>query len=362
LQDNARAEEMIRLLGQYEEVRLARKVPDAVRERLQKGEWRMEMRDGELVFRPVSYDTVLLDGHGEVPLRNRFEAQPLAFRLRARPRLAAPGDAANRVLFRPSAPLALETPASGAFVAGGLANRVEFAKAVGDQPDSELVGPESRPAKGRLRGRAPDLTTHRALAVRLEVDGPEPREGELCPVLNVQFESSNLRFRDHHIDLDFRGSKTVVLPGPTPDRTLPELWPARETYFYRHAMIAFDHSRVVALNFRWMRTCKTGSLGVRVHVVEALRESEASLRNPEITIGGATMRLPVELRRDDYAEFSGTGEVRVFDANGKQRSNPVKPAGAIPVLHPGVNRVELRADELCPVKLTVITTGQPPRP
>jgi len=137
------------------------------------------------------------------------------------------------------------------------------------------------------------------------------------------------------------------------------LSPTRDGYYFKHAMMSFDYKRVVALNFRWMRTSTTDTVRVRVLLVEALRESDARLCNPVISIGKTTMRLPVELRTDDYAEFSGTGDVRVFDANGKQLTKPLRPVGATSFLRSGTNQIALRAEEFCPVNLTVITTGKP---
>ena len=91
---------------------------------------------------------------------------------------------------------------------GALVQRVELSKAVQDQGSVLMVGPSDRtPAK------ALDLTTHRALAVQLEVDGPAVDSGESA-VLNVQLEAGGKTYRDYYIDLDFRGSKTVILPEP----------------------------------------------------------------------------------------------------------------------------------------------------
>ena len=63
-----------------------------------------------------------------------------------------------------------------------------------------------------MPGRALDLTTHRALAVQLEVEGPAPASGQ-SPVLNVQLEAGGNTYRDYYIDLDFRGRKTIVSAG-----------------------------------------------------------------------------------------------------------------------------------------------------
>src|ERR1019366_7384561 len=104
-------------------------------------------------------------------------------------------------------------------------------------------------ASDRIPGKALDLTTHRALAVQLDVEGPA---GE-TPVLNVQLEGASKTFRDYYIDLDFRGPKTIILPEPGTRRMLAEFRPAPANYPFKAAMGGFDYGNVVALNLRWMR-------------------------------------------------------------------------------------------------------------
>lgn len=362
LQKNARAEEMVRLLGQYETVRLAHKLPADFRNRLRHSEWQMVPDGAGHVFRPVNFEALRLDTPGVGTLHNPRGRQPLAFRLRAEPCLANAGDPRNRVLFRPASPLDLETPPPKAFICGMLGKRLEFAKAAGDQPEAMLVGPEASLGSGPIKGYAPDLSSHRALAVQLEVDGPPPSEGEPPPVLNVQLEGANLLYRDHHIDLDFRGEKTVVLPNATPDRTLREFHPETGTYAAMLAVRGFNYRQVAALNFRWMRGSAQSGLRVTLRAVEALRESDAALRNPAITVRDATMEIPINLRTGDYLEFSGAGDVHVFGADGERRSKAVRPLGPPPMLYSGANEISMRAQTSSPVNLTVIIKGEPLKP
>ena len=116
-----------------------------------------------------------------------------------------------------------------------------------------------------MPGRALDLTTHRALAVQLEVEGPARTSGE-SPVLNVQLEAGGKTYRDYYIDLDFRGRKTIILPEPGTSRMLAEFWPAYSNYPFKMAMYSFNYGNVVALNLRWMRYAKGSGVQCRVEL------------------------------------------------------------------------------------------------
>jgi len=98
-----------------------------------------------------------------------------------------------------------------------------------------------------------------------------------------------------------------------------------------------------------------------VSLVEALKESDASLLRPSLTIQGRRIEILGKLRTGDYAEFWANGPIRIFDRNWKplRSMSATKP---IPTLAPGENCMELSADTPAPLKLTVITLGAPLQP
>lgn len=112
-----------------------------------------------------------------------------------------------------------------------------------------------------------DLSQYVAIAVTLEVSGPAAN-GRAVPVLNVQLETPGPRYRDHLVDLDFRGERTVVIEGTSADRVVRELSPAPGTYPLKSSLLDADLRRTVALNLRWMRGGDAG-LVVRVVAIEA---------------------------------------------------------------------------------------------
>ena len=142
-----------------------------------------------------------------------------------------PGDARNVALVAPKVPLPVPAPGAKDPMPGARVARHALAK----------------PA---------NLLKHRALAVRVHVEAPAPTVGNAHAVLNVQLESPAHRFRDHYIDLDFTGTRTIVLPEPTTRRLLPEFRPAHAAYPFKQAMYGFDYERIVAVTFRWMRCPK----------------------------------------------------------------------------------------------------------
>jgi hypothetical protein len=200
-----------------------------------------------------------------------------------------------------------------------------------------------------------DLLHHRALGVRLRVDGPAPAQAP-CAVLNVQLEAGGKTYRDHYIDLDFRGEKTIVLPEPTTERLLPEFRPAHANYEFKAAMYGFEYRHIVALNLRWMRLPKDQPVQCGVLQVEALAESEVSLKNPELVVAGETLSLPTELKAGDYAEFMAHGPVQVFDRNGTKLSS-FEVRDHVPTLQTGENRIAFRGTGAGSAKFTAVTVG-----
>jgi hypothetical protein len=344
LKANGRSEEMLRLMGEYEQLRLSGAVSKPVRDQLTKGEWHMT-RPGE--FHPVSYDAQGMAVPGEIQTRNQFADQPLKFRLQVTSNLAASGDPGNILLLRSQSPIEVRPPDAHDAMPGALAQRIDLINAA---PSGGSV-----PANGRAPGRALDLTTHRALAVQLEVDGAAPAANQ-SPVLNVQLETAGKTLRDYYIDLNFQGSKTVILPEPGTDRMLANFRSDAKNYPFKLAMYSFDYRNVVALNLRWMRYAKGSGVRCRIHSVEAVDERSSVLKDFEIFAGQASITIPGEMKTGDYAEYWADGPIRIFDRNGILLRTV--PANGAPVLRAAENKLTVRASGSGTAKLTVISLGK----
>jgi len=353
LKKNGRTEELLKLLGRYERLRLSDRVPSKIRHKLRQGEWHMEMVDGKPIFRPVRYDERRVAVPGKLAIDNAFASQPLKFRLQAVPSLARIGDPGNTVLLRSDPAVELKYPAPQTPMPGALAGRIEFDRPEGEQASVFLVGPKAELGIGTL-----DLVKHRALAVRLRVDGPLDAPGESVAVLNVQLEGVAETYRDHYIDLHFTGEKTVIIPEPTSERMLPEFRPAHTNYRFKAAGYHFNYRQIVALNFRWMRLPKQRPVRCEVSLVEALAESEATIENPEISADGIRLTMPVELKTGDYAEYWANGPLQVFDHNG-MLLRTIENVGQPPLVPAGETEFSLRSTTSGQVKLTLITLGKP---
>jgi hypothetical protein len=350
LKANGRTEEMLKLLGEYEQLRLSGAVQKAVREQLAKGEWHMTRR-GE--FHPIRYYARRVAIPEEITLKNDFNEQPLKFRLQVAPALVAVGDPSNVPLLRAEPPIEIQPPDTKAILPGSLVQHFEFTKAVQEQRSVFIVGP--RAADDKTPGKPLDLTKRRALAVRLNVEGLATGSGE-TPVLNIQLEAGGRTYRDYYVDVDFSGPKTVILAEPGTNRMLAEFRPAYANYPFKAAMGGFNYGNVVALNLRWMRYPKGSGVRCRIGLVEALEERNSTLRDVEISAGSLSITIPAGMTTGDYAEYWGDGTIRVFDPNGILLStSPVKHG---PQLRTGENELTVKAAGSGNVVLTAITLGK----
>jgi len=170
-------------------------------------------------------------------------------------------------------------------------------------------------------------------------------------------EAGGKTYRDYYINLDFVGQRTIILPEPTTERMLGEFRPAHANYAFKAAMYHFDYHGIIALNIRWMRTGRT-PMACTVAQIEALTEIATPLKQPVLEIGTEKFALPVKLDADDYAEFQGKGDIRIFDKQGRLLQT-IQPDGRVPVLPAGPSRIGLRAAEGGAAKLTLITLGDP---
>ncbi len=345
LESNGRSNEILSILGRYEQLRRSFSPGDARRGQLATGEWHMT-EPGR--FEPIQYATQPASIPGQIVVQNGFAGQPFRFRLRMEAPLRDAGDPSNVILFKAKPPLDLKPPDTRSLMPGALIRRIDFTKAAPQEPGVFVPRPPAR--KGW--GRALRLDRHRALAVRLEIEGTSGPTDP--PVLDVQLESSDGIYRDYYIDLSFTGAKTVVVAGPSPERTLLDLRPAFQNFYYKSALQQFNFGKVTAMNLRWARLPKAG-VTCRISLIEALAERRAKLRKLEVSTGGASILVPYSLKVGDYVESWGDGLIRIFNKNGVLlRTEHVK---GTPSLVKGPNAVSVKAGRSGNLIVTAITIG-----
>jgi hypothetical protein len=329
LKGNGRTEEALRLFGQYEALRLARRLPETARAGLQQGAWHLASNGTQETMQAIERTVVTADVPGEVEIENRFNRQALKFRAEVEPVLGAAGDPANLLLL--GQPITVRAPAATEPMPGALAERIEFAHT--PQPL--------------------DLRHHRTLAVTLRVDGFHP--AAQVSTINIQLQNG-INYRDHYVDLDFNGEKTILLREPDAERMLGELRPDPRNYAFKAALRDFSYQSVSSVNVRWMRVAATATSRCSITRIEALAEADIPLSHVEIGIGSTTIVLPTPLAPGAYVESSGDGVVRWFDANGHALGTAAL-ASPPPDLAPGRNTLTLKASEPGAIKVSVWTSG-----
>jgi hypothetical protein len=354
LHANARTEELLRLLGGYESLRLSGQTPQWVRDRLKTGEWHMIQRGGKPEFHPVRYTPHEVSAPAAITLENEFESQPFKFRLQVLPALAPAGDQRNVTLYRSAQGLVLQPPDAPAKMPGALAARLRLAASSGNRTSALLVGAESQTA-APVDGKPVNLLHNRVLAVTLDVAGPISRTGPPA-VLGVQLETGTKTYREFYVNLDFTGERTVRLAVPEPGRMLSEFPALYANYDYKLAMYSFRWDDIEALNFRWMRRAADQPVRCTVKAVEALAETDSLTEAIGVSAGGASVVIPAGLKTGDYAEYRADGVLRIFDQNGNLHST-VPQSGAGPSLQSGQNQVTLKCSRPARLQMTEIVLG-----
>jgi hypothetical protein len=141
---------------------------------------------------------------------------------------------------------------------------------------------------------------------------------------------------------------------PSPERTLLDLRPAFQNFYYKSALQQFNYSKVTAVNLRWARLPK-GGVTCRISLIEALAERSVKIRRLDVSTGGGSILVPDSLKVGDYVESWGDGRIRIFNKNGVLlRTESVK---GTPSLSKGPNAVSVKAARPGNLMITAITIG-----
>ena len=86
-----------------------------------------------------------------------------------------------------------------------------------------------------------------------------------------------------------------------------------------------------------------------------------AVKNPVVTTNGKAIVLPVQMLSGSYVEFSAMNDCELYGSKGQSLAK-VEPAGSIPVLSPGENKIRFSCDAVVDapaprVKITVISHG-----
>jgi hypothetical protein len=195
-----------------------------------------------------------------------------------------------------------------------------------------------------------DLREHRALGTWVEGDG----SGAYLHF--VVEDSSRWSVRDYYVRLDFKGRRYV------------EMREAAKGEVYDFGFPFSNYWAIRNIDFRTISRVYVFLTGVAPHTVvesrfsrlEALREELHPVENANLEINGESVSFPAKLQTGWYLEYAGTGNARVFDANGFEQQT-IKPNGTSSILRKGFNELRFKCDGCGPVKVTVSTRGEPLR-
>ncbi|NOZ21637.1 MAG: hypothetical protein GXP25_11195 [Planctomycetes bacterium] len=337
------------IMRRYENLRNAKYFNDDVKAKLRVpgDEFKLEQGDkGEWQFRRAQYarhKVQGLNGWGNTwKSENRFGRQPVKLRIEAL-YSAGPYDAKGNITLADFAD-AKNLPNRGAQkgVTASITPTTEQVKAGGRSGCFKASNSTATPLRawawvGKKFDPPLNLSKHQGIGVWVHGDG----KGE---VLNLQTRSPlhmSRAYGDHYITVDFTGWRYFELIETEGERHADYSWPYGGIYaIYRESV---RMNAVEELNLYVNNVPAKGKVTCTLSPIKAIPLVKAKLRNPAITIGGKTIRFPVEIDTGCYLEFRSATDCKLYDPKGKLICD-VKPEGDAPVIEAGANAVKFTCE------------------
>ncbi len=373
LEGHGRTAEALALSKIYEELRLRNYFSDRIKEvlRTPKQDFKLvEKSAGSWQLLPIDYGPPqLVDLQGKTASRftydNRFQEQPLKFRIKVRPAPAAYGDKGNRVLMDPE-----HTP-EGMAASGSpdfnltVVHSGEQVKAGRRSLKLTAINKSTKRSSWACQtfalDRPMDLTQNRAIGFWLYGDASGAK-------LNVRIDDSRRsRSRSHYVTLDFSGWKYFEIVEPSVDPLIEYPYPASGANILKvnpsfnpsSSLGNFGYNNVGFVTLLLTDAPPDRTVTCYLDRVEALKESPTTLVNPTLTLNGTAVLLPVTLNDNQYVEFWGEKDATVYDKNGFTLAR--LSLEGFPRLRSGANQVELRHEGATggrsQVRVELITMG-----
>lgn len=203
-----------------------------------------------------------------------------------------------------------------------------------------------------------DIHAQQALGLWVYGDG----QGE---VLNVQLRSPEHLVggvADHYIPIDFSGWRYFELIELEGERYADYAWPYGGAYAMYREGIHFNAIEAVAL---WYNNLPPGKQAkCFLSPIKAVPAVTTKLINPVLSVGGQSIRFPVEMETGSYLELQGPNDCKLYGPKG-QLLEEVKPEGAVPTLDGGANELRFTCGSpeglRARARVTVTTMGKPIR-
>lgn len=361
------------ILKQYEELRRANYFNDSARALLrQAGKEYTLFRDGagRWNFKPAVYEKhkVLGSDHPSASwmVNNPFEAQPVKLRIEPLMAVKPYNDPSGILLagFSPSDNFICQTSAGG--VSGIIKPSPE------KTPDGEPGGQFSAINEGELLRESAyinmektftpglDLKNNQALGVWVKGDG----NGQL---LNLSLRSpahiSHGAHGDHFIKVDFTGWRYFELVEIESSEISNYVWPDDSHFYvydsYRHTI---QFSNIDKLQFWYNNLPGKKEVRCLIGPVKALPAVPLTIENPEITLNGERLVIPVKMESGMYLELLSPADCKLYGPKGELLQE-ITLESKLPSLIPGDNKITFSCtgtkDVNTRVQVTVIGHGKP---
>ncbi|NLX99723.1 MAG: hypothetical protein GXY83_26805 [Rhodopirellula sp.] len=353
------------IIRRYEDLRHSGKVPDSVKAKLRVAgdEFRLvgSLEEG-WHFLPVRYSRHKVTGAAGPDcawkVTNDFAPQPVKLRIEALMG-AGPYDAAENTTVVDFEAAQFPARAAQANVAADLTTSRDVVKVGGASgcytATNSRPAPEGSWAKVETTFDPPlNLGPKQALGLWVHGDGQQE-------VLNVQLRSpSHIShgIGDHYIPIDFTGWRYFELIEPEGERHADYQWPYGGTYSIYRESVNFGQVQSLGL---WYNNLPPGK-PVTCHIgpIKAMPLVPIKLVNPVVTVGGASIRFPVEMATGSYLEFFSPDDCKLYGPTG-ELIQEVKPEGPVPTLAGGDNEVAFACEAAGAnprTRVTVISHGE----
>ncbi|MDP6507016.1 MAG: hypothetical protein QF886_25545, partial [Planctomycetota bacterium] len=357
------------VLRTCEELRRANAFDATVKTKLrQPGEEFSLFRDdgGRWRFRPAHYDAHTASCSEPWSLswtaQNPFSRQALKFRLEALMSAGSYNDPDNIVLADLSDPNLFTGPPR---VANGVTARLTKTRDAPQQAGTFTAASQGKVPRNASWARLDrklepslNLKNHQAIGVWVEGDG----QGE---IIAIRLESPrHISFgavADRYIRVDFTGRRLFTLVETESAQWNDYGWNDGKGLYnvYRETV---NFGAIESVSVWYNNLPQNQQAACAIGPIKALPMLACRVKNPQITVNGKTLILPVEMPSGSYLEFSGGKHSVLYGPKGEV-IDKVLSDGEIPVLSAGENQIRFSCDAVdgpAPrVKLTVISHGEP---
>jgi len=167
-----------------------------------------------------------------------------------------------------------------------------------------------------------DLSHARSMSIDYSLQAPDSSDTTSCATLNAQLEDVNGSYRDYYLPLSAHHTTPMQLSYlDAPAQMLTGLMPSYASYRGKSAIYNFNFSKVVAINFRWMKTC-SGAQGVIVKNVSMVKENTTTLNSIQLLIGNTVALSVPALKTGEVLDVFPNGAVTICQlASCKQIGN-----------------------------------------